>query len=128
MKGTILLVALLFSGLAQASSLQKEFDRLMREAGGSVSLARGEQLFRARQPGAENASCTTCHGQDARQSGRHVRTNKEIAPLAPIANAERFTETAKVEKWFKRNCQEVLGRLCTPQEKADFAAYMISLR
>jgi hypothetical protein len=29
----------------------------------------------------------------------------------------RYTDPAKVEKWFKRNCTEVLGRVCTAQEK-----------
>jgi len=33
-----------------------------------------------------------------------------------------------VEKWFKRNCNDVLGRACSAQEKADFTAYMISLK
>jgi hypothetical protein len=45
-----------------------------------------------------------------------------------VANRERFTDPAKVEKWFKRNCKEVLNRVCTPQEKADFAAYVIAIR
>lgn len=41
------------------------------------------------------------------------------------ANAERFTNEAKVEKWFRRNCNDVLGRACTFSEKADVLAYLI---
>ena len=50
---------------------------------------------------------------------------KAIAPLAPSANAERFADAAKVEKWFRRNCNDVLGRTCTPSEKADVMAYLL---
>jgi cytochrome c553 len=128
MKQFILLSTLLFSGLALAGTPAQELDRLAAEAGAPASAARGEQLFRARHANGEAESCTSCHTADARKPGSHVRTRKEIAALAPSANAERFTDTAKVEKWFKRNCKEVLGRLCSAQEKADFTAYMISVR
>jgi hypothetical protein len=30
-----------------------------------------------------------------------------------------------VEKWFTRNCRDVLGRECTPAEKADIMAWLI---
>jgi hypothetical protein len=30
-----------------------------------------------------------------------------------------------VEKWFRRNCNDVLGRTCTPSEKADVMAYLL---
>jgi hypothetical protein len=79
-------------------------------------------------PDGEAASCTSCHTEDAKARGQHVKTHKEIEPLAPVANKERFTDPAKVEKWFKRNCKEVLGRVCTAQEKADFTAYMLSVK
>jgi mono/diheme cytochrome c family protein len=128
MKLTFLLSAMLFSTLAQAGTPAQELDRLVREAGSPASVARGEQLFRTRHSSGEAESCTSCHTSDARKPGSHFRTRKEIAALAPSANAERFTDTAKVEKWFKRNCKEVLGRLCSAQEKADFTAYMISVR
>jgi hypothetical protein len=39
-------------------------------------------------------------------------------------NAGRFTDAAKTEKWFKRNCIEVIGKECTAAEKADFVAYL----
>lgn len=60
--------------------------------------------------------------------GRHASTGKTIAPLAPAANPERFTDTAKVEKWFRRNCKDVLSRECTATEKADVLAYLTSLK
>jgi hypothetical protein len=111
-----------------AETPQGILDTLSREAGGA-SVARGEKLYRAKSnAGAEAEACASCHGDDARARGRHVKTHKEIEPLAPVANKERFTDPAKVEKWFRRNCKEVLGRACTVQEKADFTAYVLSLK
>jgi hypothetical protein len=48
--------------------------------------------------------------------------------MAPVANAERFTDAAKVEKWFKRNCSDVRKRACTANEKGDFIAYLLSVK
>jgi hypothetical protein len=60
--------------------------------------------------------------------GRHASTDKAIEPLAPAANAKRFTDSAKAEKWFRRNCKDVLARECTAAEKADVLAWLISVR
>jgi hypothetical protein len=51
-------------------------------------------------------SCASCHGVDPRASGK-TRANKVIAPMAASANPQRFTDPAKVEKWFTRNCRDV---------------------
>jgi hypothetical protein len=61
-------------------------------------------------------------------SGKHAITGKAIRPMAVASNPERFTDPAKVEKWFGRNCKEIVGRACTPSEKADFIAYMSEIR
>lgn len=91
---------------------------------GAFSAQRGEQLFKTRNG---DWSCTSCHGSNPLQPGRHARTGKAIAPLAPAADPERFTSAAKVEKWFARNCNDVLGRPCTPVEKGDVLAWLLSL-
>jgi hypothetical protein len=54
-------------------------------------------------------------------------TGKAIEPLAPAANPKRFTNPAKVEKWFRRNCNDVLDRACTTQERGDVLAWLRSL-
>ena len=93
------------------------------------SAARGEAFFHrrftaeARLPG-----CATCHTDDPRAAGKHAITDKAIRPLAPSANAERFTDPAKVDKWFRRNCRDVVGRECSAAEKADLIAYLVSVR
>jgi hypothetical protein len=113
---------------AFAETPQQILDSLVAQAG-PASASRGEQFFRARSAAGKTAdSCAACHTDNPKASGQHVKTHKTIDPIAPVAQKDRFTDPAKVEKWFKRNCNEVLARVCTPQEKADFAAYMISVK
>lgn len=90
------------------------------------SAQRGQQFFKTRQGG--DWSCATCHTDNPAAQGRHTKTGKDIAPLAPAANAERFADPAKVEKWFRRNCNDVLGRTCTAQEKGDVLAWLMSVK
>lgn len=90
------------------------------------SAARGETFFKTRQGG--EWSCASCHTDNPAAQGKHAKTGKIIKPLAPAANAERFTDMAKVEKWFKRNCNDVLERVCTPQEKGDVLAYLLTIQ
>lgn len=77
----------------------------------ALSPARGEAFYRKEHAGPAGAqrSCAGCHGADPRQAGR-TRVGKRIEPLAPALNRERFTDAAKVEKWFRRNCMDVLQR------------------
>lgn len=67
----------------------------------------------------DTPACTTCHGLHPRSSGNTL-TGKLIEPVALSASPGRYADPAKVEKWFKRNCNEVLGRACTPLEKGDW--------
>lgn len=95
-----------------------------------ANAARGESFYRKEQPAAAKANataCAGCHSPDPRQTGR-TRANKQIEALAPAANPARFTDRAKAEKWFGRNCGDGLGRDCTAAEKADFIAWLASLR
>lgn len=75
----------------------------------------------------ETRSCSTCHGADPRQPGRHPRTGKRIEPLAPSVNDQALADEGNVEKWFVRNCKWTWGRECSLQEKGDFLAYLRQL-
>lgn len=99
-----------------------------RVAAGNTPAApeRGRQLFTATH--GREWSCASCHGASPTQAGRHASTGKPIGALAPAFNPERFTDPAKVEKWFRRNCNDVMGRECTPTEKADVLAWLMSLK
>ena len=88
--------------------------------------ARGQKLFTTLQ--GRDWSCASCHGAVPTQPGRHAATGKPIGALAPAFNAERFTDSAKVEKWFRRNCNDVVGRECTAAEKADVLAWLLTLK
>lgn len=90
------------------------------------SAQRGQAFFTSRH--GTDWSCSTCHTGNPLNLGRHATTGRSIAPLAPAANPERLTDVAKIEKWFKRNCGDVIGRACTPVEKGDVVAYLTSLK
>ena len=89
------------------------------------SASRGETLYRAKTA---DMACATCHGASPKDTGKHATTGKEILPMAPSVNPQRFSDSAKVEKWFKRNCGDVLKRACTATEKGDFVSYMLTVK
>ncbi|MGB8517939.1 MAG: DUF1924 domain-containing protein [Gallionella sp.] len=97
------------------------------EAGSSAvfSAAQGEKFFKVKHGG--EWSCSSCHTDNPAAQGKHAKTEKVIKPLAPAANAERFTDPEKVAKWFKRNCKDVLDRECTAQEKGDVMTYLMAV-
>ena len=90
------------------------------------SAPSGEKFFK--QTHGNEWSCASCHTDNPAASGKHAKTGKIIQPLAPAANSERFTNPEKVAKWFKRNCNDVLDRVCTPQEKGDVIAYLLTIK
>jgi mono/diheme cytochrome c family protein len=106
------------------SALEREARQSSRSFAGFSPQA-GEQFFKSTH--GNDWSCASCHTPDPRSAGKHAKTGKDIAPLAPIANPQRFTSVEKVEKWFKRNCGDVLGRACSAEEKGNVLAYLLSL-
>jgi uncharacterized membrane protein len=96
------------------------------QAGQPANASKGEAFFKASH--GQEWQCTSCHGKSPMTGGRHASTDKAIDPLAPAANAKRFTDSAKAEKWFRRNCKDVLARECSPAEKADVLAWLMTLR
>lgn len=90
------------------------------------SAARGESFFKAKH--GNEWSCASCHTENPATPGKHAKTGKVIQPFAPAANADRFTDPRKVAKWFKRNCNDVLDRVCSPQEKGDVLTYLLTVK
>jgi hypothetical protein len=127
---TALLLAFSLSVHAQVpADYLKSLDAAARAAESGFtgfSAQRGQAWFNSRH--GTDWSCSTCHTGNPLTLGRHATTGRSIAPLAPAANPERLTDVAKIEKWFKRNCGDVLGRACTPVEKGDVVAYLTSLK
>lgn len=115
----------LCSGAALAATPAELLGAYAAQAPAKADPARGQVFFTARHGG--QWSCASCHGDPPTKAGQHAATGKSIAPLAPAFNPERFTDAAKVEKWFRRNCKDVVARECTPQEKSDVLAWLQSL-
>ena len=123
------IAAVLFAGAistaahaATPAELQTAYTALSNT---TAAPARGQQLFTSRH--GREWSCSSCHGTVPTQPGKHASTGKPIAAMAPAINPQRFADAAKTEKWFRRNCNDVMGRECTAAEKADVIAWLRTL-
>ena len=122
---SLLLALALPSSAAQVATPAALLAGYTAQAGSAALPSRGQQLFTSRH--GRDWSCSSCHGATPTQPGKHASTGKAIDPLAPARNSQRFTDTAKTEKWFRRNCNDVLGRECSAAEKADVLAWLMTL-
>ncbi|MBI5926490.1 MAG: DUF1924 domain-containing protein [Aquabacterium sp.] len=122
----MLIVSLGGPGTAFADTPQKLLAAYAAQAGRAADAQRGQQFFTGLH--GREWRCASCHGATPTQAGQHAATGKAIRPLAPAFNPDRFTEAAKAEKWFRRNCNDVVGRECTAAEKADVLAWLITLK
>ena len=122
----ILVCAMGLSAVANAADAQAQLHRWEQAAGQAGVATRGELFFKSKH--GNDWSCASCNGMPPTQMGKHASTGKAIEPLAPAANAKRLTDDAKVDKWFRRNCKDVLSRECTAIEKADVLAYLVGVK
>ena len=135
MRNSFYLLGLLFSLNVLAATPQEllkqyEVQAKQENAGfAGFSADRGANFFKAERTHSDGkkVSCSTCHTLDPRKQGK-TRANKVIEPMATVSNPERFTDSAKVEKWFGRNCKDVMERTCTAQEKGDYILYLTSVK
>lgn len=125
---SLMLGILVVSLTAQAgdTNAQEQLKSFSDLAGKAGNASQGEVFFN--QKHGRQWSCSSCHNTPPVTTGKHASTGKPIKPLAPSANSEAFTDSAKVEKWFRRNCKDVLERECTAAEKADVMAYLLGVR
>jgi hypothetical protein len=123
---TFPLLACLAVALPLAAVANPILDGYKAEIKGTFTAAAGEKLYKTVGP--NQLSCSSCHTDSPKAEGKHAKTNKVIEPMAPSVNPKRFTDVAQVEKWFKRNCNDALGRACTTQEKGDFITYVSSVK
>ena len=70
----------------------------------AAAIERGRQFHLQRFAGGkpDTPACTSCHGENPMRTGKTL-TGKQIEPMALSASPKRYTDSAKVEKWFKRN-------------------------
>jgi hypothetical protein len=121
--GTIAVVATSGAVASTAQDLLAEYANL---AGRPGNASRGQILFTS--PHFGDFSCASCHGKVPLAEGKHLRTGRPIAALAPAVSPDRFTQAKRADKWFRRNCNDILGRECTAAEKADVLSWLISLK
>lgn len=124
---------LLLATFASPASTPAEMQRAYAAEAASASpgfrgfsAERGRRFFTTTH--GNDWRCASCHTDLPTAEGRHAATGRALRPLAPAANPARFTDAAKVEKWFRRNCRDVVGRECTAVEKGDVLAWLSSLR
>jgi hypothetical protein len=116
----------MLAAAAQAATPAEQLSGYTAQSGAVAAPARGEQLFTARH--GRDWTCSSCHGATPTAQGKHASTGKPIGALAPAFNAQRFTDPARTEKWFRRNCNDVLGRECSAAEKADVLSWLLTLK
>lgn len=112
--------------LAQATTPAQQLAHYSAQAGVPAQAPRGQQLFTLKH--GKEWSCASCHGALPTTQGQHASTGKAIKPLAPAFNPQSFTDEAQTEKWFRRNCKDVMGRECSANEKADVLAWLLTLQ
>jgi len=125
---TIVTLAIALPLIAEANPIQDGYRAAAKQENPGFkdfSAARGQAFYSAKSG---DLACASCHGSSPKSAGKHAKTGKDIQPMAPAVNAQRFADAAKVEKWFGRNCKDVLNRACSAQEKGDFIAYMLSVK
>ena len=89
---------------------------------------RGEEIFTSTHIGkkGKEISCVTCHTTNLNNNGENTFTGKVIEPLSPKANPKRLTDINEIEKWLKRNFNDVYNKEGTPMEKGDVITYIMS--
>jgi len=123
---TLAAIMALLSPTAHAITPAEQLAAYSAQAGTPAQAARGEQFFTTKH--GKDWSCASCHTAIPTVDGKHASTGKLISPMAPTFNPQRFTDTAKTEKWFRRNCNDVVGRECSAAEKADVLAWLLTLK
>lgn len=156
MRSITLLVFTFFSVLAMATEPEDFLAAYAKQASqvepgfAGFSAERGRAFyFRTHKiDGGSELSCASCHHADPRKGSVahkdqipcracHITLHKghegssmvkrEIPPLAPLTNPNRFTNEWKVEAWFDWNCKLLLKRECTPLEKGDLITWLMTI-
>ncbi|AXH16290.1 DUF1924 domain-containing protein [Malaciobacter mytili] len=132
MKSLLLIFTLIT--LSWSTNLDEYLNTLKQEATKEnpnfkeFNVKRGEEIFTSKHIGkkGKEIACTSCHGIDLTKTSENFFTAKKIEPLSTKANPSRLTDVKKVQKWLKRNFNDVYNRVGTAQEKGDVLVYILS--
>ena len=130
----ILLLIALFLNLSFASIVDDYLNSLKQEVlkenpnFEKFDSKRGEKIFTSTHIGkkGKEISCVTCHTSNLNNNGENTFTGKTIESLSPKTNPNRFTQIKEIEKWMKRNFNDVYNREGTALEKGDVTTYIIN--
>ena len=130
----ILLLIALFLNLSFASIVDDYLNSLKQEVlkenpnFEKFDSKRGEKIFTSTHIGkkGKEISCVTCHTSNLNNNGENIFTGKTIESLSPKTNPNRFTQIKEIEKWKKRNFNDVYNREGTALEKGDVTTYIIN--
>lgn len=138
MKTTYTFALLAFSWVLNANADVTNAEKLVykytniahsvNEAYKAPSITDGKIFFnrKIKAPNGKEIACASCHTNNPANPGSNIVTGREIAPLAPRVNTKRFTDLDKVEEKFTEHCNDILGADCSPAEKANFIAYLLT--
>ena len=89
---------------------------------------RGEKIFHEVMKSKKGVeiSCASCHGNDLKAEGKNTFTGKVIEPLSPKTNPQRLSSIKSMEKWLRRNFNDVYNREGTALEKGDVLTYILA--
>lgn len=121
------ITALLLAGASALAATPAELlAGYTAKAGAPAQPEKGQAFFNKNFGREMGFSCSSCHTANPTRLGRDQVTEKSIKPLAPAANPARFTDAKKADFHFDLNCKDVVGRVCTPAEKADILAWLLT--
>ncbi len=157
MRIVLLIAGFFYAGLGSATEpedfLAAYAEQAKQADGGfkGFSAERGRAFYFGKHKidGAAELSCASCHHADPRKgtiahqgqfpcrachitlhgpSDKRSAPLREIPPLAPSANPDRFTREGNVEAWFGWNCKLLLKRECTAVEKGDLITWLLTIK
>lgn len=129
-----------FSAQADVASAQKLADKYMAFAkniqpDAKASADAGKAFYNRKITlKGKEVSCSTCHTENPAAVGKTaagfkgIEAGKPIKALAPSANPARFSNVDKVEDNFTKHCENILGKDCSAQEKADYITYLLTVK
>ncbi len=124
----VLAAALVLAAPARAVTPAELLAGYQAKAAEPASAERGKRLFTTNFGQQMGWSCSSCHTDNPTRTGRDEVKEKPIEPMAPAFNPKRFTDRVKVENAFRMNCNDVVGRECTAQEKADLLTWLLGFK
>lgn len=113
-------------GIASTDSVMQLLNQYRTEADvAEFSAERGQALWMTTVSiDGDRRRCGSCHTNDLKAQGKHQKTTKPIAAMAPSVNPKRLQKTKTIRKWLKRNCKWTFGRECSAQEKGDLLTWI----